>query len=105
MINNRFKNGVRRVKTYPGADNNPVVKKIKLKKVHTNKKQDHLNLDMLKEESIRSKFNAAVQNKVDVFNVDRQEQAPDSNDTVQRKWDNAKKLCRELRKRFSRENA
>ena len=76
MINNRFKTGVRRVKTYPGADinsdHNPVVMKLKIKhkKVHTKKRQDQLNLDMLKEESIRSKFNVAVQNKFDILNAE-----------------------------------
>ena len=62
MINNRFKDGVRRVKTYPGADinsdHNPIVMmlKIKLKKVNSKKRQEQLNLDILKEESIRSKL-------------------------------------------------
>ena len=90
MINSRFKNGVRRVKTYPGADinsdHNPVVMKlkIKLKKVQTKKRQGQLSLDMLKEENIRSRFNVAIQNKFEVLNVEEQEQAPDSTDTVQR---------------------
>ena len=76
--------------TYPGADinsdHNPVVMKlkIKLKKVQTKKRQGQLNLDMLKEENIRSRFNVSIQNKF-VLNVEEQEQAPDSTDTVQRK--------------------
>ena len=95
MINSRVKNGVRRVNTYPGADitsdHNPVVMKlkIKLKKVQTKKRQGQLNLDMLKEEN-RSRFNVAIQNKFDALNVEEQEQAPDSVDTVQRKWDYVK---------------
>ena len=96
MINSRFKNGVRRVKTYPGADinsdHNPVVMKLKIKltKVQTKRRQGQLNLDMLKEENIRSRFNVAIQNKFDVLNVEEQEQAPDSTDTVQGKWDYVK---------------
>ena len=82
--------------TYPRADiksdHNPVVMKlkIKLKKVQTKKRQGQLNLDMLKEENIRSRFNFAIQNKFDVLNVEEQEQVPDSTDTVQRKWDYVK---------------
>ena len=45
---------------------------------------------MLKEESIRSKFNVTVQNKFDVLNVEEQKQVPDTKDTVQRKWENVK---------------
>ena len=64
--------------------------KIKLKKVQTKNKQDQLNLDMLKEENIRSRFNVAIQNKIDVLNVEEREQAPDSTGTVQRKWEYVK---------------
>ena len=45
---------------------------------------------MLKEKSIRSKFNVAVQNKFDILNVEEQEQVPDGKYTVQRKWDSVK---------------
>ena len=90
MINNRFKDGVSRVNTYPGAginaDHIPVVMKlmIKLKKVQSKKKQDQLNLDMLKEESIRSTLDVAVQNIFDDLSVEEQEEVPDSKDAVQR---------------------
>ena len=45
---------------------------------------------MLKEENVRSWFNVAIQNKFDVLNVEEQEQAPYSTDTVQRKWEYVK---------------
>jgi len=54
------------VKTYPGADvnsdHNPVIAKleIKLKNIRQFKRKEQLDLNLLKQESIRNKYNVEV---------------------------------------------
>ena len=57
MFNDRFRNCMEQAKTYPGADmnfdHNPVVVKVnmKLKRTNATKRNEHLELNLLKEET------------------------------------------------------
>lgn len=93
MINQRYRNIVKRVKTYPGADinsdHNPVVMKvnIKLKKIKKHQKWDQLDLNLLRQEEYKTKFNLEIRNKYDILcaEEDVKEQQQTEN-TEQRKW-------------------
>ena len=61
MVNERFKNAVTNVKTYPGADvgsdHNPVLMKIKIKKMRKQKSHVKLELQQLKDQEKRQEYN------------------------------------------------
>lgn len=84
MVNKRFRNCIKQVKTYPGADirsdHNPVVGKIKftlkaLKKSES--KKLHLDLNMLKNGDMKKRFATEVHNNFDALIVEESEQQPD----------------------------
>ena len=50
-----------------------------------------MNLDMLRVESIRNQFNVAVKNKIELLNLEKQEQQSDSGNICRKKWDSVKK--------------
>ena len=68
MLNERFRNCIKQAKTYPGEDmnpyHNPVVVKIniKLKRTNATKRSEQLELNLLKEETYKNKYNIEVQN-------------------------------------------
>ena len=76
MINERFKNAVTNVKTYPGADvgsdHNPVLMqiKIKLKKMRKQKSHVKLELQQLKNQEKRQEYNVKVKNRFELLNVE-----------------------------------
>ena len=67
MFNGRFRNCIKQAKTYPGADmnsdHNPVVIKVnmKLKRTNATKRSEQLELNLLKEETYKHKYNVEVQ--------------------------------------------
>ena len=67
MFNDRFRNCIKQAKTYPGADmssdHNLVVFKInmKLKRTNATNRSEQLELNLLKEETYRYKYNVEVQ--------------------------------------------
>ena len=69
LIRRRYRNAVRNVSTYPGADissdHNPVVMKIQLKLKNISKKKSipKRNLEMLKDEEMRSRYSVFVSNR------------------------------------------
>ena len=66
LISQRFKNSVKQAKACPGADinsdHNPVKVKvlIKLKRTRITSNAEQLDLDMLKQDGIRLKYNVAI---------------------------------------------
>ena len=76
MINNRHKNSVMNVKTYPGADaasdHNPVMMKIrvKLKRKLKSKYEEQYDWNMPKDMQIREKYNIEVYNRFQSLNVE-----------------------------------
>ena len=92
MINDRFKNSVKNVKTHPGADidsdHNPVVMNLKLKLKIRQKPRVHeqYNLNMLKEENIKMQFNFEVKNKFSVLKTEDSIQT----DELEENWENMK---------------
>ena len=97
MIKKRFRNNVKQGKAYPGADinsdHNPVVIKLKVKLKNMQKAQgrEHLNLDLLKEDSYKSKYNIEKRNQYDILEQGECEQSPtDQNEYVEMEWVNIK---------------
>ena len=76
MINERFKNAVTNVKTYPGADvgsdHNPVLMqiKIKLKKMRKQKSHVKFELQQLKDQEKRQEYNVKVKNRFELLDVE-----------------------------------
>ena len=76
MINERFKNAVTNVKTYPGADvgsdHNRVLMqiKIKLKKMRKQKSHVKFELQQLKDQEKRQEYNVKVKNRFELLNVE-----------------------------------
>ncbi|KAG1671332.1 Craniofacial development protein 2 [Nymphon striatum] len=96
IINQRFRNTVKQVKTYPGADinsdHNPVVMKMniklkKMKKKHQKREQPDLNL--LRQEEYRKKFNVEIENKYASLCVEEdveERQQTENIEQIQWKW-------------------
>uniref|UniRef100_A0A8D8WPG5 Craniofacial development protein 2 n=1 Tax=Cacopsylla melanoneura TaxID=428564 RepID=A0A8D8WPG5_9HEMI len=70
LMRRRFRNSVKSVKTYPGADvssdHNPVVAviKLKLKKVARKTQKNHLDLSKLKDKNITNQLKSKIDNKI-----------------------------------------
>ena len=98
MVNKRFRNSVKQAKTYPGADinsdHNPVVikMKIKLKRIKKPQKVEQQDLNLLKQEQYKDKYNIKVRNQYDTLCSEETEQLPieASQETIQQKWTNVK---------------
>ena len=84
MFNERFRNCMKQAKTYPEADmnsdHNPVVVKInmKLKRTNATKRSEQLELNLLKEETYKNKYNVEVQNIYERLYIGETEQQPDN---------------------------
>ena len=87
IINQRQRNSVKHVRTYPGADigsdHNPVIMtlSVKLKKPKKRKMNTQLEMNMLNDIKIRNKYNIAVQNRYQELMDERTPQ--DQGDTEQ----------------------
>ena len=89
MINQRHRNNVKQVRTYPGADvgsdHNPVVMTLQVKLKHPEKRKMNAQLDMnmLTNETIRNTYNIAVQNRFqELMNV----KTPQEQDDADNQW-------------------
>ena len=84
MLNEIFRNCIKQAKTYSGADmnsdHNPVVVKInmKLKRTNATKRSEQLELNLLKEETYKNKYNVEVQNIYERLCIEETEQQPDN---------------------------
>jgi hypothetical protein len=89
MINQRHRNSVKQVRTYPGADigsdHNPVIMTLSVKLKHPKKKQVNAQLDMnmLKDTIIREKYNITVQNRYQEL---MNEGTPQDQDDIEKQW-------------------
>ena len=95
MLNERFRNCIKQAKTYPVADmnsdHNPVVVKInmKLKRTNATKRSEHLELNLVKEETYKNKYNVKVKNIFERLCIEETEQQPDNgsfNNQCDQKW-------------------
>ena len=86
LVSQRYRNSLKQVKTYPGADinsdHNPVIAKmeIKLKNLRQFKREEQLDLNLLKQESIKNKYNVEVRNKYEL--LVKQDQVQEPNDQL-----------------------
>ena len=76
-------------------DHNPVVVKInmKLKRTNATKRSEQLELNLLKEETYKSKYNVEVQNIYERLCIEETEQQPDNgsfNNQCDQKWTTVK---------------
>ena len=84
MFNERVRDCIKQAKTYPGADmnsdHNPVVIKINMKSKRTSatKRSEQLELNLLKEETYKDKYNVEVQNIYERLCIEKTEQQPDN---------------------------
>ena len=80
------------MKTYAGADvnsdHNPVIAKmkIKVKNLRQFKRKEQLDLNLLKQESIKIKYNVEVRNKYELLVNQDQIQEPNDQLNVENKW-------------------
>ena len=94
MCNKRYKNGIKDVQTYPGADINSdhcllVAKtKFKLKKVKKGSVIEQYDLSMLKEENIRCQYALEVKNRYAALNDEEIPQTEE--EAIEKKWNNFK---------------
>ena len=101
MINQRFRNSVKQVKTYPGtdinSDHNPVVMKIdiKLKIMKKNQIREHAELNLLRHDECRAKFNIEIRNRYTTLNVEELEQQPEN---IEQTWRTFKECIHESKK-------
>ena len=89
MINQRHRNSVKQVRTYPGADigsdHNPVIMtlSVKLKQPKKRKMNTQLDMNMLNDTKIRNNYNIAVQNRYQVL---MNEGTPQNQDDTEKQW-------------------
>ena len=95
VFDERFRDCIKQAKTYPGpdmsSDHNPVVVKInmKLKRTNSTKRSEQLELNLLKEETYKNKYNVEVQNIYERLCIEETEQQPDNgsfNNQCDKKW-------------------
>lgn len=95
MVNKRFRNCIKKVRTAPGADidsdHNPVLMDIciSLKKLSKPEMREHLNLNLLKEINMREKYNVEVKNRYESLQIEENDQTPEV-DLVNKKWESFK---------------
>lgn len=89
MINQRHRNSVKQVRTYPGADigsdHNPVIMTLSVKLKHPKKRKINAQLDMnmLNDTKIRNNYNIAIQNRYQELMV---EGTPQDQDDTEKQW-------------------
>ena len=92
LVSQRYRNSLKQVKMYPGADvnsdHNPVIAKleIKLKNIRQFKRKEQLDLNLLKQESIRNKYNVEVRNKYELLVNQDQVLEPNDQLNIENKW-------------------
>lgn len=98
MINQRYRNMVKNIKSYPGADigsdHNPVVMKmkVKLKIKSISKHLEQYDMNMLKEVTYKHMFNVEVTNRYETLMAQQEVQ---KNDDVETEWDAMQKSMNE----------
>ena len=94
LIRNRFKNAVKQVKTYPGADigsdHVPVTCKlqIKIKKPRKSALKEQRDLPKLREEQTRISYNLKIKNYYDALENEEMEQQPE--EIIEEEWKHLK---------------
>ena len=102
MVNKRYKNGIKDVQTYPGADiqsdHSLIIAKtkFKLKKVKKGKPKEQYDLSMLKTENIRQQYAIEVKNRYEVLNIEEVQQTEEEG--IETKWNNFKESINEATK-------
>lgn len=83
LINNRYKNSIKSVKTFPGAD--PVVAKvnIRMKKLKTKNNSEKLDINKLRDENIPQKTKEQINHKLQQINRNN-----DDIENVNERWKN-----------------
>ena len=98
MINQRFRKYIKLAKPLPGADinydHNPVkVKmKVKLKQMKKTKAREHLDLDLLKQQEYKDRYNIEVKNKYEFLNTEETPQQAEP-EFLENKWKSTKTSC------------
>ena len=115
MISQRFKNSVKQAKICPGADinsdHNPVKVKvlIKLKRTRITSNAEQLDLDMLKQEETRLKYNVAIKNTFEKLHQEQKEQYPEviqhNNETLESHWTTVKNTLKQHHKKYCQRKA
>ena len=83
MINQRFRNCIKLGKIFTGADinsdHNPVkVKmKVKLKQMRKTKPREQIDLDLLKQQEYKDRYNIEVRNEYELLNTEETPQQPE----------------------------
>ena len=96
LVKNRFKNHVKDVRTYPGADvmsdhNLLVTKlKLKLKLPEKSQRQDSYEVNLLKQVEYREQFAIEVRNRFDALMIEELEQYEKEEDKINQQWDSFK---------------
>lgn len=93
MINEKYRNGIQNIYTYPGADMNSdhclLVCKIKVKLKIVKKKilREQQDLDQLKDEEFKTRYAVEVNNRFSSLNNEEKEQLEDR-EKLENKWNN-----------------
>ena len=96
LVKNRFKNHVKDVRTYPGADvmsdhNLLIAKlKLKLKLPEKSQRQDSYEVNLLKQDEYREQFAIEVRNRFDALMIEELEQYVKEEDKINQQWDSFK---------------
>lgn len=104
LIRNRFKNAVKQVKTYPGADigsdHIPVTCKIqiKVKKPQKSAIKEQHDLNKLQDEQTRMKYNLEIRNYFEALEAEETEQQPEAN--IEEEWQHLKLSIISASKKF-----
>ena len=102
LVKSRFKNCVRKCRTYPGADigsdHNPVMAtvNIKLKIPNVTKSQPKLDVSALKSPQIREEFAVKVENRFNSLFEEGEEQVPGNHERIDHKWECLKTAINEV---------
>ncbi|RUS80216.1 hypothetical protein EGW08_012012 [Elysia chlorotica] len=110
MISNRFKNNVKSVKTYPGADihsdHNPVVAKLQIKLKVCNKPTKHsakIDISALKMSTIQEQYLVTVKNKFEsLMNITDSQEAVDKREVIENRWEALKTSMQEANEQIPR---
>ena len=95
MINHRFKNNLKNVKSYPGADvgsdHNPVVMslKVKFKQKKVQLQDEKYDMKMLKQDAVSRKYNIEIKNRLELLFRDETDMDDNS------RWNSIKETIKE----------
>ena len=105
LVRERFRNNVKNVKTYPGADINSdhclllAKLRIKIKKVRKSTKTIKYNIDLLKERDYKTRFSVEVKNQFDVLMTEDIPQVEDDTLEIEREWECLKNGIKEAERK------